>query len=159
MAKKILIVDDNQDTLNILGAILKREGYQVLLAKDGLEAIEKVREASPSLILLDIMMPKIDGFGVLQALKQDSRFMKIPVLVVTAKTDPISKNQSLGLGASDFLIKPVNPAEIIRKIKQHLGDEAPPSSPPLKAVFLSFSIFLQWLCSWDVPVVKNKTTC
>lgn len=148
MSKKILVVDDNQDTLNILAAILKKGGYQVILAKDGLEAIEKVREETPALLLLDIMMPKIDGFGVIQALKQDARFREIPILIVTAKTDPASKTQSLGLGASDYLVKPVNPAEILRKISQYIGGDEPPSSSRFNSFFIPLFAFWHWLFSW-----------
>lgn len=142
MARKILVVDDNQDTLNILGAVLRKGGYDTLFAKDGLEAIQKAREASPALILLDIMMPRMDGLEVLRILKGDAAYARTPILVVTAKTDPLSKNQSLELGASDYLIKPIDPGEILRTIKHYIGDDEPPASSSAKPLFISLFTLL-----------------
>lgn len=124
---KILIADDNQDSLLILGTVLKAGGYHVITALDGVEALEKVRKEAPALVLLDIMMPRMNGLEALQALRQDVLFKDIPIFIVTAKANPESKTQSLEMGATDFLVKPFDPTEALRKIKQYLRD-APSSS-------------------------------
>ncbi|MBI3804457.1 MAG: response regulator [Nitrospirae bacterium] len=124
MSKKILVVDDNQDTIQILTAVLRRGGYIVIAARDGMEAVEKVQEEMPELILSDIMMPKLDGFGVIQALKAEPKYRKIPILIISAKVDPASKARGIELGAEDYIIKPINPGEVLRKIKEHLPETA-----------------------------------
>lgn len=124
MSKKILVVDDNQDTIQILTAVLRRGGYVVIAARDGMEAVEKVQEEMPELILSDIMMPKLDGFGVIQALKAEPKFRRIPILIISAKVDPASKARGMELGAKDYIIKPINPGEVLRKIKEHLPETA-----------------------------------
>lgn len=124
---KILIVDDNPDAINILTAILDSE-YEVTPARDGLEAIQKVRNESPALVLLDIMMPKKDGYEVLKEMKADPKFSKIPVIMLSAKTDPESRNKSFKLGANDYISKPIDPADILQKVKEHLKKSRPPSS-------------------------------
>ncbi len=126
MAHKVLAVDDNFDTIAILSAVLQKEGYAVLTAMDGLEAIQKVERDLPALILLDLMIPKMSGFEVCQALKANSKTRHIPILMLTAKTDSLSRLHGLSLGASEYLTKPLNPREILQKIKEHL----PPAEPP-----------------------------
>ncbi|MBI3805462.1 MAG: response regulator [Nitrospirae bacterium] len=122
MSKKILIVDDNADTILILTAILSQEGYDTMTARDGMEALQKVREEIPALILLDIMMPKLDGFGVMEALRADPRFNPIPVVIISAKVDPASRARAIELGARDYIVKPINPDEIVLRVKEQLFD-------------------------------------
>ncbi|TAK00295.1 MAG: response regulator [Candidatus Manganitrophaceae bacterium] len=122
LSKKILVVDDNQDTVQILTAVLKRGGYLVVAARDGVEAVQKVQEEKPSLVLSDIMMPKLDGFGVMEAMRADPGMNQIPVLIISAKVDPTSKARGLELGAKDYIIKPINPGEVLQKVRQHLQD-------------------------------------
>lgn len=137
MSKKILIADDNQDALNILSATLKKGGYSVEVARDGQETLEMMASEEPVLVLLDIMMPKMDGFGVLQLVKADPQLSPIPVIIITAKTDAASRKRGLHLGANDYLMKPIKPAELLRKVREILSDtDLPPSSPTLP--FLSF---------------------
>jgi len=145
MSKKVLIVDDNQDAIHILSAVLKRGGYVVSVAKNGAEAIEKVRQEHPALILLDIMMPKMDGFEVCQEIKRGSETRNIPVLMITARKDPESRKRGLEVGASEYLVKPIHPAEVLRKVQEYLGDEptSSPPSPSLKSFFLPFLMFRQ----------------
>lgn len=148
MPKKVLIVDDNQDAINILSAIIKKGGYLATVAKDGVEAIQKIKDESPALILLDIMMPKMDGFEVCQTVKSDAETKHIPILMVTAKTDPASRARGLKLGASDYLMKPIHPAETLRKVKEYLDETTPPQSPsgssPISPL-LSLIFWRQWV--------------
>lgn len=119
MSKRILIVDDNQDTIHILTVILNQGGYCTFAARDGVEALQKIQEEAPALILLDIMMPKLDGFGVMEVMRGDSGMSQIPVLVISAKVDHASKARSMELGAKDYIVKPINPDEILLKVKEH----------------------------------------
>ncbi|MDC4226822.1 MAG: response regulator [Candidatus Manganitrophus sp.] len=137
MSKRVLIVDDNQDAIHILSAVLKRGGYAVSVAKNGAEAVEMVRQEHPALILLDIMMPKMDGFEVCQEIKGSPETRNIPILMITARKDPESRKRGLEVGASEYLVKPIHPAEVLRKVQEYLGDDR--SSPPsLKSIFLPF---------------------
>jgi len=140
MAKKVLIVDDNQDAIHILTAVLKRGGFLVSVAKNGAEAMEKIREEHPALILLDVMMPKMDGFEVCQAIKENEKTRNIPVLMITARKDPESRKRGMEVGASEYLVKPIHPAEVLRKVQEYLGDDRP-SPPSLKSFFLPFLLF------------------
>lgn len=148
MAKKILVVDDNHDTVQILSVLLKRAGFLVTSAGDGVEAMEKIKQERPSLILLDVMMPQMDGFEVCRAIKSDSETDRIPVLMVTAKADPLSRNRCVEMGANDYLTKPINPTEIVWKVKQYLTDDPPPPPSPPKAPLSPLFLFRQMLDLW-----------
>lgn len=130
MPHKVLAVDDNVDTILILSAVLEREGYEVITAKDGLEAVEKTERDLPALVLLDLMMPKMNGFEVCRAIRGNPKTSHIPILMLTAKTDPFSREQGLALGANEYLTKPLNPKEILTKIRKHLLPTEPPPPPP-----------------------------
>lgn len=125
--QKILAVDDIMDTIHILSAVLEKAGYTVITAMDGLEAIEKAERERPALILLDLMLPKKDGFEVCQALKEDARTKNIPIVMITARTDSLSRKNGLAVGASEYLTKPLNPRDILKKVREHL----PPSAEPV----------------------------
>jgi CheY-like chemotaxis protein len=115
--KKVLVVDDNKDTISILTSILKIAGCSVITAQDGVEAIKQIQRENPSLVLLDIMMPKMDGFEVCQAVKSNPSLNHIPIIMVSAKTDEASKYRALRMGAADFINKPIRPSEILRKVQ------------------------------------------
>jgi len=154
MSKKVLVVDDNQDAINILSAILKKAGYFVDIAKDGQEALQRVSSDVPALILLDVMMPKMDGYEVCKAIKTNPSISQIPILMISAKTDGVSQKRGLELGAADYLMKPIQPNEILRKVRQHLGDDTSPpsssSSPKLPFIPFIFS-FKGWFDFEFVP--------
>ncbi len=122
MIRKVLVVDDSQDTLNILEAVLRRDGFKVQVASNGEDALRKIKEAPPHLVLLDMMMPKMDGLEVCRILKSDPGLSQIPVLMFSAKDDPAVRKRALQLGASAFIEKPAYPREILRKIKAHFGE-------------------------------------
>ena len=117
--KKILVVDDSQDALNILEAVLKRGGFKVQVVSNGEEALRKIRKFPPDLVLLDMMMPKMDGLEVCRILKGDPGLSHIPILMLSAKDDPALHERALQVGASAFIEKPVHPREVLRKIKTY----------------------------------------
>lgn len=117
---KILLADDNADTVEILAAVLRKEGYEVIRSWSGAEAIEKVKLERPALILLDVMMPKMDGFEVCRIVKSDPATAEIPIVMVTAKADLASARRVRELGASGYLIKPISPADVVRKVNELL---------------------------------------
>lgn len=115
---KILIVDDEEVNLELLEIILTKSGYSVLKARDGIEALEKVSSERPDLILLDLRMPKKDGYEVLKELKVNRTWRLIPVIVLTAYNE--EKFKALESGADDFVSKPFNRLELLVRIKAHI---------------------------------------
>lgn len=118
--QKILIVDDNIDTVELLKKRLKSEGYDTQEAYDGEEALKKVYEYKPDLILLDIMMPKMDGYEVCQRLKTDEKTKFIPIIMLTAKSDVESKVKGLDIGADDYVPKPFDYRELSARVRSLL---------------------------------------
>jgi len=114
---RILVVDDEEDILNLLDYTLSRAGFDVLTATDGPEAIEMATSKAPSLIVLDIMLPGMDGTDVLKRLKDKDVTRRIPVIMLTAKGDEIDKIVGLELGAEDYVTKPFSPREFILRVK------------------------------------------
>lgn len=115
--KTILIVDDEKMILNLLSCNLIKEGYNVIEAKDGLEAITIAQEKKPDLILLDVMLPKLDGLSVCKRVKN---IMNVPILMVTAKDDELDKILGLELGADDYITKPFSIRELLARVKANL---------------------------------------
>ena len=115
--KTILIVDDEKMILNLLAHNLEKEGYNVIEASDGLEAINVVQENKVDLILLDVMLPKLDGLSVCKRIKN---MTNIPILMVTAKDDELDKILGLELGADDYITKPFNIRELLARVKANL---------------------------------------
>jgi len=116
----ILIVDDEERNLKLLTLLLSREGYRLVTASNGLEALAQVQSAVPDLILLDIMMPEMDGFEVCRRIRQDPVTQQIPVVMVTALEDRDSRIRGLEAGANDFLNKPVDSAELTVRVRNLL---------------------------------------
>lgn len=120
MSETILVVDDNEDTLKIVGKILAVERYQVKTAKDGQEALRSIDNETPALILLDIMIPKIDGFEVCRTIRGNPLMDHIPILIISARIDDAAQRKASTLGANGYLVKPIIPADILQKVKDHL---------------------------------------
>ena len=110
----ILLVDDEERILNFLKSKLKAQGYGVITARDGIEALEQVQGQEPDLMVLDLIMPKMNGFEVLKQLRH---FSSIPVIVLSAKGADMEKIKGLSLGADDYLSKPFNPDELVARIE------------------------------------------
>jgi CheY-like chemotaxis protein len=119
--KKILIVDDEADILTTFSNRLRLNGYQVTTASDGREALEKADSEKPDLILLDLMMPGIDGFSVLEALKSNPKHKHIPVIITSVKFHRDSMDKAAGLGADDYLSKPFVASDLLEKIEKLLA--------------------------------------
>jgi len=117
---KILVVDDEQDIVTIVGKVLKKNGYEVMTANDGLECIEKVSEELPDLILLDNIMPNMDGPSVLSKLKASKKTADIPVIMVTALADQEHITGAQKGGAVEYIIKPFDYTVLLEKIAQVL---------------------------------------
>lgn len=113
----ILVVDDEQDLLDLIEYNLKKEGYRVLTAEDGKEGMEVAREHAPDLVLLDIMMPKMDGLEVVERMKEDDSLRKIPVIFLTARGDEKTEVEGLNRGGDDYITKPISTTKLISRIK------------------------------------------
>lgn len=124
MAAKVLIVDDEYSIRKLMKTVLEDEGYNVLLAENGQQAIETVKKVPPDVILLDLLMPGMDGLEVLKILKNDDGFTHIPIIVVTALRGLEQMVNAFELGADDFLNKPVNIIELKTRVKAHLKVKA-----------------------------------
>ena len=116
-AEKILVVDDNKEIVYSISELLKYEGYETLKAYDGMEALDIMERENVDLILLDVMMPRLNGLSALMKLREKSR---IPVIILSAKTEESDKVSGLVLGADDYVEKPYNPAELMARVKAHL---------------------------------------
>ena len=115
--KKILVVDDEADILHFLELVLRERGYDVLTAGSGRQAIELARDARPDLVLLDIMMPQMDGWEVLKLLRVDDETAHIPVAMLSARTEAKDRVQGLQEGAIDYICKPFALQELLGKIE------------------------------------------
>ena len=123
--KKLLIVDDEPDIAASIQYVLTQEGFLTLLAHDGLKAIQLVEAEKPDLIILDLMMPGLDGYEVCRRVRSADR--KIPILMLTARTSEIDTVVGLELGANDYIAKPVRLRELVARVKAHLRES--PSTP------------------------------
>ena len=111
---KVLIVDDNKQIISILEAYAKKKGYQTVIAVDGQEALAVFERERPDIILLDVMMPKIDGFEVCRVIRKTSN---VPIIMITARGEDFEKIMGLEIGADDYIVKPFSPGEIMARIK------------------------------------------
>ena len=121
MKPKILVVDDEPDALEILGFKLKEAGYVPLFAKDGARALTAAREERPALIVLDLMLPEVDGLEVCKILRRDPMTATIPILMLTAKASEMDRVLGLDLGADDYVTKPFSPRELVLRIRKLLA--------------------------------------
>ncbi|GAA5522701.1 phosphate regulon transcriptional regulatory protein PhoB [Fodinibius salicampi] len=115
--KNILVVDDEKDLLDLIEYNLKKEGFDVLKAEDGQEGIEVARKHQPDLILLDIMMPKMDGLEVVERIRDDRQLKRIPVIFLTARGDEKTEIEGLDKGGDDYITKPISTTKLISRIK------------------------------------------
>jgi phosphate regulon transcriptional regulator PhoB len=117
MAETILIVDDEPDVLDLLVYNLQKAGFKVNSARDGVTALRKARDETPALIILDLMLPQLDGTEVCRQLKADSKTAPIPIIMLTAKAEEVDRVVGLELGADDYVTKPFSPREIVLRVK------------------------------------------
>jgi DNA-binding response OmpR family regulator len=121
MKPKILVVDDEPDALEVLGFKLKEAGYAPIFAKDGNRAIAAARDERPALVVLDLMLPEVDGLEVCKILRRDPATAAIPILMLTAKAAEMDRVIGLELGADDYVTKPFSPRELVLRIKKLLA--------------------------------------
>ena len=117
---KVLVVDDHPDVVRLIQVALQKE-HEVLTAYDGEEALRVVAESSPDLVILDVMMPTLDGYRVLNRLREDAATNHLPVLMLTAKDEPHDIHLGLSLGADYYISKPFNPRDIAALVRHHLA--------------------------------------
>ncbi|PKO17287.1 MAG: hypothetical protein CVU39_05910 [Chloroflexi bacterium HGW-Chloroflexi-10] len=129
MAEKILIVDDDLETLRLVGLMLQRQGYQIVAANNGNQGIAVAKKEKPDLIVLDVMMPDMDGYSVTKILRSDPILADIPILMFTAKSQVDDKVAGYEAGVDDYLTKPVHPVELVAHIKALLSRRKSRTSP------------------------------
>ncbi|MBQ3642333.1 response regulator [bacterium] len=119
--KKILIVDDEPDIIEILKFVLETNGYECITANDGEEGLKLAKEASPNLIILDVMMPKMNGYKISRLLKFDAKYKNIPILMLTARSQEGDKLIGEETGADEYITKPFQVDVVLEKVKSYLG--------------------------------------
>ncbi len=141
MAKKILVVDDEVESVKLIGLMLQRRGYEIVAARSGTQALEKARMDRPDLVILDVMMPDMDGFEVCRQLRADPITVSLPIIMFTAKTMVDDKVAGFQAGADDYLTKPVHPEELASRIEAVLlrtSRRQVEEKPPMRAKTIGF---------------------
>ena len=123
MSRKILVADDEPNIVISLEYLMKREGYTVLVARDGQEALDMIARDRPDLVLLDVMMPKKSGFEVCQAVRASEELQSIKILMLTAKGRDTDLAKGLALGADAYMTKPFSTRELVQKVAEMLGPQ------------------------------------
>ena len=123
MASSVLIVDDEDHIVTSLSYVMKNAGFEVSSASDGEEALAKISSIKPDLVILDVMMPKLDGFEVCKAVRADSRLNSVRIIILTAKGRDTERQKGLELGADDYLTKPFSTRDILDRAKELLAVE------------------------------------
>ena len=122
MSKKILIIEDEEILLELLQKKLTQEGYEVTIARDGIDGLDRVKENVPDIILLDIIMPRMGGFEVMKELQKSEEFSGIPIIIISNSGQPVELDLAQKLGARDWLIKTdFDPQEVIDKVVKQIG--------------------------------------
>jgi DNA-binding response OmpR family regulator len=121
LSHSVLVVDDEPMARTLIRLMLVRAGFEVVEAEDGFDALTKVTSVPPDLMILDVMMPGMDGFAVCRAIREDERMDNLPIIMLSAKTDVESINRGMQVGANKYLTKPVSPEELTRHVREALG--------------------------------------
>lgn len=128
---KVLVVDDEPDAVELVSFNLKKAGLEVVTAENGLDALAKTRNSLPDLIILDVMLPQMDGLEVCRSLRRDVQTAAIPIIMLTAKGSEVDRVLGLELGADDYMTKPFSPRELVLRIKKLLQPRAPAETKEL----------------------------
>src|SRR3989442_6982377 len=129
MASKVLIVEDEQGVVHLLRARLEPEGFQVIAAYDGQAGLRAVTEARPDLLILDLTLPGLDGFEICRRIRRQPESARLPILVLSGRTEEVDKVVLLELGADDYVTKPFSPKELVARVKTLLRRVSTPSLP------------------------------
>ncbi|HEY0550970.1 MAG TPA: response regulator, partial [Verrucomicrobiae bacterium] len=140
MKPKILVVDDEPDALELIQYNLKAAGYDVVTAADGEEALKKARASQPALVILDVMLPEVDGLEVCKTLRREPTTSSIPIIMLTAKAAEIDRVLGLELGADDYVTKPFSPREMVLRVKALLRRRTPSEPEPENIEFTDLKI-------------------
>ena len=124
MGKKILVIEDDPGSRRLTEFTLKREGYEVLTAGNGLEGLNRINRDQPDLVILDVMLPGIDGYEIARRIRSQPETEQLPILMLSGKVRAEDKTTGLQVGANDYLSKPASPALIVQKVAALLGDSA-----------------------------------
>jgi DNA-binding response OmpR family regulator len=132
MRKKILVVEDDVELVELLCFNLRKAGFSVGTANDGIEALKKARSLGPDLILLDLMLPELDGLAVCDILRRDPATASVPIIILTAMSSQLARFTGLGAGADDFITKPFSPKLLLERVEERLrcGNGAPKAPDP-----------------------------
>ena len=121
MSHSILIVDDEPNIVLSLEYLMKKANYDVRVARDGQEALRAVAERKPDLVLLDVMLPKLDGFSVCQTIRDNPEWKDVRIIILTARGRDIEREKGLALGADDYITKPFSTREVVQRVTQHFA--------------------------------------
>ncbi len=156
---KILVVDDEQDAVDLVAFNLKQSGFQVVTAPDGASALDKVHKHQPDLIVLDVMMPELDGLEVCKLLRKDSATADIPILMLTAKATEVDRILGLELGADDYVTKPFSPRELVLRVRKLLARGKPVEGRGERMVFGELAIDIpRHHVSWKGKAIELTAT-
>ncbi|GAC1383608.1 MAG: hypothetical protein NVS4B8_05250 [Herpetosiphon sp.] len=120
MNKPILVVEDNVDNMYVLDHLLTRKGYQVVQAVSGEDGLRQLTELEPALVLLDMQMPGMNGYMMVEALRRQQRLLRVPVIAVTASSMPGDRERALAAGCTDYIAKPINPREVLEIVARYV---------------------------------------
>jgi phosphate regulon transcriptional regulator PhoB len=134
MLAKILVIDDEKDIVSLLRYHLEKSGFQCLEGMDGATALRLVREHHPDLLILDLMLPGMDGLEICRQLRQDSATARLPILMLTAKAEEVDRVVGLEVGADDYVVKPFSPRELVARVRAILRRAQEPVDASLKHI-------------------------
>jgi len=123
MQQKILVIEDEPSAARLVGYILEQEGYQVDTVANGLEGIRKIQDEEVDLVILDVMLPGLDGFEVCYRARAEPRTARLPIIMLSAKVQEIDKATGLRAGANEYLTKPADPEEVLTRVKALLAEK------------------------------------
>jgi two-component system phosphate regulon response regulator PhoB len=156
---KILVVDDEPEVVQLLEFNLQKAGFEVAAVSDGVEALAKVRRGPPNLVILDVMMPELDGLEVCKSLRRDPATSGIPIILLTAKGAEVDRVLGLELGADDYVVKPFSPRELVLRVRKLLGRGGTAPAEKETLVFGSLTIDLpRHLVLWKGSPVELTAT-
>ena len=159
MKQRILVVDDEPEAVELVEFNLKQAGYAVTTAMDGAEALKKARAQTPDLIVLDVMLPEMDGFEICKSLRLDAATAKVPIIMLTAKAAEIDRVLGLELGADDYLTTPFSPRELMLRVKKILARFQSEEKPKEQIRFGDLLIDLpRHLASWKGREIELTAT-
>jgi two-component system phosphate regulon response regulator PhoB len=157
MAQRVLIVEDEPDIRDLLVFHLEREGYQVTRSRSGAEALRLVQASPPDLVLLDLMLPEIDGLEVCRRLRRDPATQAIPIVMLTARGDEVDRVLGLEMGADDYVVKPFSPRELVARIRAVLRRARPsPGTAPITVGRLSIDPAAHTVMVDGAPVTLTR---